>query len=261
MAGLSFIGGFTASRVLDITVDHVLKSQMNYFGIFGGSLSASLLNQAPGESPTDVTAHESANMVFGSNYFTSSAANLSAGFISVSQPRQLDATLFCAFTAGSPTWSAGTAFSSGLINLWGDDTSLGAGRMTIGLHKTADGAPYVVLRWGSASATPILTCAIPFDWTTATGPILVIASRDSAGGMRMELRNNGAAYKAAATTTPVAIPSASLNWRGYTGQMSSYPVTNQRMYASAIWSAAMTADQLSAELDVMQINLAAHLTS
>ncbi|HDT1947124.1 TPA: hypothetical protein QHR21_000986 [Klebsiella pneumoniae] len=259
MAGLSFIGNFTASRVLDITLDHILKSQMNYFGIFGGSLSGSQLNQAPGASPTTVTAHEPANLVFGGNYFTSLAANLSAGFTSVSQPRQLDATLFCAFTAGVPGWSAGTAFSSGLINLWGDDTGNGAGRMTIGLHKTAAGVPYIVLRWGLSANTPILTCAIPFDWTTATGPILVIASRDSAGGMRMEMRNNGAVYKAVATTTPVAIPSTSLNWRGFTGQLSTFLVTNQRMYAAAIWSATMTAEQMSAELDVMQVNLASHL--
>ncbi|MFL3235812.1 hypothetical protein ACJ0L3_26395, partial [Klebsiella pneumoniae] len=114
-------------------------------------------------------------------------------------------------------------------------------------------------RWGLSANTPILTCAIPFDWTTATGPILVIASRDSAGGMRMEMRNNGAVYKAVATTTPVAIPSTSLNWRGFTGQLSTFQVTNQRMYAAAIWSATMTAEQMSAELDVMQVNLASHL--
>ena len=261
MPGLSLIGNFTASRVLDITLAHVLQSQMNYLGIYGGDLSQSQLNRTLGASPTSVTVDSSGNMVFGSNYFSASAANLSAGFNSVNQPRQLDATIFCAFNAGAAGWTSGTAFSSGLINLWGDDIGSGAGRMTLGLHKTAAGVPYVVLRWGLASATPVLTCAIQFDWTTATGPILVIASRDSSGGMRMEMRNNGVVYKVSATTTPVAIPSTSLNWKGTAGQAAAFPVTNQRMYASAIWSASMTADQLSAELDVMQINLASHLAA
>ncbi|HBZ1353970.1 TPA: hypothetical protein MJE60_06890 [Klebsiella pneumoniae] len=62
-------------------------------------------------------------------------------------------------------------------------------------------------------------------------------------------------------TTSTVLQVTSLNSRHFDEQRSTLPVTNQRMYASAIWSASMTADQLSAELDVMQINLASHLAA
>ncbi|MBL0772285.1 hypothetical protein JK332_11020 [Klebsiella michiganensis] len=259
MTGLSFIGDFVASRVLDIQFQHVLFEQMNYLGLYGTDLSTSELNSAPGESPTAVVAYQSANMVFGSNYMASSSSTLSAGFNSTGQPRQLDATLFCAFNSGATGWVSGTDYTAGLINLWGDDTRNGGGRMTVGLHKTAAGDSYIVLLWGTGGTNPPLTCAIPFDWTTATGPIFVAAARDTSGGMRMEVRNAGQTFYAAVTGTPIAIPETSLNWRGYVGQLSTGVVTGQRIYAAAIWSAAMTAAQLSAELDVMQVNLATHL--
>lgn len=259
MAGLSFIGDFVASRVLDIQFQHVLFEQMNYLGLYGTDLSTSELNSAPGESPTAVVAYQSANMVFGSNYMASSSSTLSAGFNSTGQPRQLDATLFCAFNAGETGWVSGTDYTAGIISLWGDDTRNGPGRMTVGLHKTAAGASYIVLLWGQGGTNPPLTCSIPFDWTTITGPILVAASRDSSGGMRMEVRNNGQALYSSVNATPIPIPEASLNWRGFVGQVSTAVVTGQRVYAAAIWSAAMTAAQLSAELDVMQVNLASHL--
>ncbi|HBR2821302.1 TPA: hypothetical protein QIM43_002325 [Klebsiella aerogenes] len=259
MAGLSFIGDFVASRVLNIQLQHVLSSRMNYLGLFGTDLATSKINSAPGSTPTAVAAYQPENMVFGSNYLASSSSTLSAGFNSTEQPRQVDATLFCAFNAGETGWVSGTDYTAGLINLWGDDTRNGPGRMTIGLHKTAAGASYIVLLWGQGGTNPPLTCSIPFDWTAATGPILVAASRDSSGGMRMEMRNNGQALYSSVNATPIPIPETSLNWRGFVGQLSTGVVTGQRVYAAAIWDAAMTEAQLSSELDVMQVNLASHL--
>lgn len=259
MPGLSFIGDFTASRVLDIQLEHVLAAQMNYLGIYGESLENSSINTAPGSSPTPVSATGAANAVFGSNYFTANLVSTASGFYSTNQPQQLDETIFIAFSAGAAEWTSGTAFTSPVISIWGDPASGDPSRMSLVLYKTADGVPYIVLRWGIASAVPIMTCAIALDWTTVVGPILAMASRDGAGKMLLEVRAGGTTYQATGTAVPPESVPTSANWRAYVGNNATFHVSNLRTYAAAVWSAAMSTEQISAELDVMRVNLSSHL--
>ncbi|WP_034913049.1 hypothetical protein [Erwinia sp. 9145] len=255
--GLTINGDFTASRVLDIKLDHVQKAAMTYLGLYGPDRASLLLNQTPGTVASAVSLYEEAGIQYGKNYFTMNAAT-SAGVQAADQPKLLPATIFTVFNADAHTGTADVVRQ--VSALWGTNPSTAAnpGLLAISLLKASD-ANYVILQWGTGTDIPFKTCAVKFDWTTATGPIMAIGSRDDTGKMRLEVRAAGVAYKAAAAVTPVAIPSSTASWRFFTGQISARPLNGLKIFANACWSVTMTAEEMSAELDVMQMNLAARL--
>jgi len=266
VSGLAFELNFKSTRVLsDIVLTHINQAQMTYLGLYGQSATETLLNRSKGDLVTPTAAHGQENWVLGSNYLSSAARDLSAGINSSGQPLQLDSTIFCAFNAGATDFTSGTASHTYVSSLWGTlantQTYSNPGRLSISLTVDGDGTRYIAMKWGTGANVPSLSCAVKFDWTTATTPILVIGSRNSAGAMALEVRANGQTLKASANVTPVSIPTGTSAWRMYTGLLSSQPVSDLRVYSSAAWASYLSPDELSQELSIMAMNLSAHLSN
>lgn len=263
MSGLGIQLDFTSTRVLsDIEMDHVKQAQMTYLGLYGQSATETVRNRSKGDLVTPSLIYMPENQVLGENYMASTARDLSAGINSTGQPKQLNQTLFAAFNSGDVQATTGSTYGSAIISAWGDNpaTNSNPGRLSIGLFRTQAGEPYIAMRWGTGANVPALACAVPFEWMNATGPILAIGSRSETGAMALEVRVDGAVLKASAQVTPVAIPAESGNWRLYIGQLSTYPIDELRMYAAAAWAGYLTAEELTSELNVMEINLLGHLS-
>lgn len=254
--GLSINTGFQSTRLLSgVNLNHIEAASMTYLGKYGPDLTASLRNLSTGTLVAPVESYQPANMVFGSNYMTSSGDSLSAGVQSTGQVQQLPTTIFASFNCAA---LPGTAeIYRDLVAMWGTNpnTNTNPGYAAIGLLQTAAGKRYVVFRWGTNTQNPVLTCAVEFDWVTVTTPVMAIGSRDAAGNMKLEVRGGGNTQKASALVTPVVIPSTTTEWRLFVGQISSRPISGLKMHAAASWQKYLTEDQLSAELDVMKVNL------
>ena len=263
MSGLAIKLDFTSTRVLpDIEVTHIKQAQMTYLGYFGQNADETVKNRSKGDLVTPTAIYMPDNQVLGANYMTSSDRALSAGVNSTGQPKQLPQTLFAVFNAGDVQQAGSGLYGSAVVSAWGDNpgTQANPGRLSIGLFRSQAGEPHISLRWGTSSDVPSLACDIPYEWMNAQGPIMAIGSRDETGAMALEVRVDGAVLKASAQVTPVAIPETSSAWRIYIGQISTYPIDNLRLYAAAAWSAYLTPEELTAELNVMEINLLGHLS-
>ncbi len=262
--GLDINMGFTATRVLtDILLTHVAQEKMTYLGLYGDTVPATVKNQSPGELVTPVVQYQPANWRLGANYLSSAARNLSAAVQSVGQPQQLDSTIFVAFNAGETDVNPGVVTHVYVASLWGTLNPISpyqnAGRLSISLTTDIDGTRFITLKWGAGDNVPSFSCAVPFDWTTAVTPIFAMGSRNSTGGLALEVRVGDVSLTAAAQVSPVSIPEGTTDWRLYAGLLSNFPVTDLKVYAAAVWSSWLEPASISAEMDIMAVNLLSHL--
>lgn len=255
--GLSILCNFSSTRLLSgISLNHIESAAMTFLGKFGVNETETTKNLAKGNIISPVAAYLPANIVYGADEITPTSDSVSFGVNATGQVMQLPCTLFISFNARDIT-GTGAQFRD-ICSMWGDTgTVSNPGRFSIGLYKNAAGVRYVALAWGT---TPDYTsCAVEFNWAASSDKIAVLATRDAAGNMAMELRSGSTILRASGSVTPSAIPSGSTNWRTYVGQISSRNVMGLRLHAGASWQKTLTPDQLTAEMDVMKVNLVGYV--
>lgn len=254
--GLTIQANFVANRTLpNISLKHVKQDSIIYLGKYGVDQGTSLINYSPGSISAAVEAYQPQNIVYGDNYFSSSASNLSAGISATGFAKVIPATMFVAFNCGTIP-GTGARFRE-IVSQWGDNpnTAGNPGRFSLGVFTDATGGNYITVVWGTS--IDYQAFALGVDFSTQTQPILAIASRDAAGNVSIEVRTAGNTYKRSGQMTPVEIPAGSTAWRSLAGQISSRPLNGLKVYSSIQWNgAALTPDELTAEMDIIKVNLA-----